>query len=293
MSDKQVELVVDARAELGEGPVWDYRQGYLYWVDIRGARLHVYDPSAEIDRTVDVGEEIGFLALRASGGLILGLRSGFAAFDLEEGTVAPLVDPERHLPGNRFNDGKCDPAGRLWAGTMSTEGRADAGSLYCLYPDMSLRTMVTAVSVSNGLAWTADRRSMYYIDTPTRTIAAYDYDAETGEISGRRVVVTVPEEQGSPDGMTIDRDGMLWVALWGGGRVCRWDPSTGRLLETIQVPAPRTTSCAFGGLRMDELYITSARTGLEPDALRQNPASGGLFRVRPGARGVAEPLFAG
>jgi sugar lactone lactonase YvrE len=153
--------------------------------------------------------------------------------------------------------------------------------------------MVTGVSISNGLAWSADHRILYYIDTPTQEVAAFDYDADTGEISGRRTAVRIPPEKGQPDGMTMDAEGMLWVALYGGGAVTRWNPRDGRLLATIEVPAPLVTSCAFAGLRMDELFITTARQHMDAQALSAHPQSGGLFRARPGARGTHEPLFAG
>jgi sugar lactone lactonase YvrE len=293
LSAPTVELVCDAKAALGEGPVWDYRRGLLYWVDIKAGSIHVYDPPAARDHVIDAGQEVGCVALRASGGVIFAGRNGFCELDIESGDIAPLLDPERHMPGNRFNDGKVDPRGRLWAGTMSTEGQRNRGSLYCLFPDFSLRTMVTGVSISNGLAWSADHRILYYIDTPTQEVAAFDYDADTGEISGRRAAVRIPPEKGQPDGMTMDAEGMLWVALYGGGAVTRWNPRDGRLLATIEVPAPLVTSCAFAGLRMDELFITTARQHMDAQALSAHPQSGGLFRTRPGARGTHEPLFAG
>jgi sugar lactone lactonase YvrE len=288
-----VDLVCDAKAELGEGPIWDYRRGVLCWVDIVGRVVHVYDPVAARDRTIDAGQEVGCIALRAGGGLVLAGRNGFAELDMESGQVAALLDPERHIPTNRFNDGKVDRQGRFWAGTMNTEGQAGKGSLYCLYPDFRLRTVVTGVSISNGIAWSADSRVMYFVDTPTQEVVAWDFDAEIGAVSNRRVVVRIPPEKGKPDGMTIDTEGMLWIALYGGGAVTRWNPANGQLLATIQVPAPRVTACAFAGLRMDELYITSSRRGLDAKDVAAFPRSGGLFKARPGARGTHEPLFAG
>jgi sugar lactone lactonase YvrE len=293
VSATTVELVCDAKAELGEGPIWDYRRGLLCWLDITGKVIHIYDPVADRDRTIDAGQEVGCVALRSNGGLIFAGRNGFAEVDLESGAIADVLDPERHLPDNRFNDGKCDARGRFWAGTMNTRGQPNRGSLYCLYPDLRLRTLVTGVGISNGIAWSSDQKTMYYIDTPTREVAAFDFDADTGDLSGRRVVIRVPDEKGKPDGMTIDTQGMLWVALYGGGAVTRWDPRDGRLLATIEVPAPRVTSCAFAGLRMDELYITTARQGLDPKDAAAWPHSGGLFRARPGVRGSHEPLFGG
>ncbi len=293
MSATTVELVCDAKAELGEGPIWDYRRGLLYWVDIRASAIHLYDPIAARDRVIDAGQEVGCVALRSNGGVIFAGRNGFAELDIESGAIAALLDPERHLPANRFNDGKVDPRGRFWAGTMNTEGQQKKGSLYCLFADFSLRTMVTGVSISNGLAWSADHKTLYYVDTPTQEVAAFDFDVDSGEVCGRRTAVRIPAEKGKPDGMTMDTEGMLWVALYGGGAVTRWNPRDGRLLATIEVPAPLVTCCAFAGLRMDEMYITTARQGLDPGALADHPQSGGLFRALPGARGSHEPQFAG
>ncbi len=168
-----------------------------------------------------------------------------------------------------------------------------AGSLYRLDTDLSVHRVLGDVTVSNGLAWSFDRRTLYYIDSPTRVVSAFDYDDEAGTITGRRVAVTVPEELGSPDGMTIDSEGKLWVAHWGAGAVCRWDPDGGHLLEKIDVPAAHTTSCAFGGEDLGDLYITTARSGRSREDLEAQPLAGGLFRVRPGARGVPAFEFTG
>jgi sugar lactone lactonase YvrE len=176
---------------------------------------------------------------------------------------------------------------------MELSLRPGAASLWRLDPDWSLHRMVDGVTISNGLAWTRDATTLYYIDTPTRTVVAYDYDRTAGAISGRRVVVQVPEAMGFPDGMTIDASDNLWIAQWDGGCVSCWDPRAGRPLERIEVPARRVTSCAFGGSGLDELYITTARHGLDPATLAREPLSGGLFRVQPGVSGMASVEFAG
>jgi sugar lactone lactonase YvrE len=289
----EAELVLDARATLGEGPIWDDRNQVLYWVDIDGGAVHAFDPATGDDRAVDVGEQVGTVVPRASGGVVAALRSGFAHIDFVRGTVTPLANPPERRPGLRFNDGKCDPAGRLWAGTIT--GRDDAGgaSLYRLDPDLSTKRMLTGITNSNGICWGLDAKTMYYIDTPTQQVAAFDYDEATGEIANRRVVVEVPEEQGHPDGMTIDAEGTLWIALWGGWCVSRWDPTTGEQLGAVRVPADHTSACAFGGAELDELYVTTARTGLDDGALESQPHAGGLFRARPGVKGVKAFVFAG
>lgn len=225
---------------------------------------------------------------------MLALQDGFASLELETGAVHIIVDPEAHLPANRFNDGKCDPAGRFWAGTMPLkEDARGTGSLYCLDRDLSVRKMLGNVSCSNGIAWSLDSKTMYYIDSPTRAVSAFDYDLATGNIANRREIIRTPPEEGFPDGMTIDAEGMLWVAYWGGSRVVRWDPRTGKRLAIIAVPVSCVTACWFGGPRLDELYITSARTGLDAATLAMQPYAGSLLRVRPGICGIEAFEFAG
>ncbi len=292
MPDK-IKLVFKADAALGEGPLWDFRRHVLYWVDITMHKVHIYDPSTGMDRAIDVGQPVGCLAPCQDGGLILGLQQGFGTLNIESGTLVLLLDPESHLPNNRFNDGKCDPRGRFWAGTLSLKNAKGAGSLYCLYTDMTVRTMLTGVTTSNGLAWSPDQKKLYYIDTPTSCVSAFKYDPDSGEISGKRKIISIPPDQGKPDGMTIDEEGMLWIAHWGGGCVSRWDPGEGRQISTIKVPAPNVTSCAFGGIRLDELYITTSRASLNEEDLRNYPNTGGLFKVKPGVRGIREPVFGG
>ncbi len=288
-----VELVVDARAELGEGPVWDGTLQRLYWVDIEGGQLHIHQNGGEADRVLSVGCKVGAAVLRAAGNMLLATEHGFEQFDLETCQRTPLADPESHLPGNRFNDGKCDPRGRFWAGTMSMLGQAQAGSLYVLEADHSVRHVLGSVTTSNGLDWSPDGTTMYYIDTPTMIVRAFDYDADTGQIAAQRTVVRIPDGVGRPDGMTVDADGMLWVAHWDGGRITRWNPADGDLLTTVMLPADRVTSCAFGGNDLDTLFITTARHGLSPRQREEQPHAGALFALRPGVHGLPAHPFAG
>jgi sugar lactone lactonase YvrE len=289
MSDT-VKLELDARSVLGEGAIWDNRKQVLYWVDIDPGLVHVYDPATRKDRTFRVGQPVGTVVPRASGGLMLAVRDGFMSLELETGKTALVAVPEGYNPENRFNDGKCDPAGRFWAGT---EASARDGALYRLDPDLSVHEMLNGVGCSNGLAWSMDKRTMYYIDTVTMKIDAFDYDLVTGEISNRRTIVSVAEEHGLPDGMTIDAEGRLWVAHWDGWCICRWDPIAGKLVQKIRLPVARPTSCAFGGPTLDTLYITSVTTELDAAALARQPGAGGLFRFSPGVRGVPAFSFAG
>lgn len=288
-----VELVLDAKAELGEGPLWDHRRRVLYWVDITAGRIHVYDPYTGKDRIIDTGEPVGCVTPRMNGDLLMAMKNGFASLDVESAVIRRLIDPEKHLPANRFNDGKCDPRGRFWAGTMSLKGQKGAGSLYCLYPDLTVRTMLSGVTTSNGLAWSADQKKLFYIDTGTGNVSVFAYDAESGDIGHRRKLISIPSNEGKPDGMTIDEAGMLWVAHWGGGRVSRWNPKDGKRIASLEIPAPNVTSCTFGGSHFDELYITTARGPLSDDQLEKYPQAGGLFRAKPGVRGLRQSVFAG
>ena len=293
MPSTTAELILDARAELGEGPHWDAARQRLWWVDILGSQLHAFDPISGRDESFATGAHVGTVVPRASGGVVLALARGIAAFNPGSG-IAPqmMAVPDDHPPGNRFNDGTCDPAGRLWVGTMAYDEAKGAGALYRLASDGTFARMISGVSISNGLTWDLARRRFHYIDSPTRTIVTYDYDHASGAISAPRVAVYCADSDGFPDGMAIDIEGMLWVAHWGGRQVVRWDPDTGRALQRIRVPVSQPTACAFGGENLDRLYITSARVGLSAEALAREPA-GGLFVTDPGISGLASVPFAG
>lgn len=289
----QVELLIDSHSLVGEGPIWDDERQVLYWVDIMGYLLHLYDPVKRENAAIDVGQPVGTVVPRASGGVMLALHHGFAAFDLDSRKLTPIADPEAHLPENRFNDGKCDPAGRFWAGTMAFAATEKAGSLYCLDTDLSLRKVMGDIGIANGIAWSLDQATMYYIDSLKYDIRAYDFDVKTGQIANERIACHIPREVGLPDGMTIDTEGMLWVGHFGGSRVCRWNPSTGKILETIRLPVSRVTACAFGGKELDILYITSGSMGMSEEERKKEPHAGGLFACRPGSRGVPCCRFKG
>ena len=287
------ELILDAKATLGEGPVWDADEHVLYWVDIEGKKVHVYDPASDTDRAIELQHRPGTVVKRRSGGLMIAIDNGFAALDPQTGAVEVWCEPESDKPENRFNDGKCDPAGRFWAGSMAHDAKTPSAALYCLDPDRTVRQVLDGVIVSNGIAWSEDAKTMYYIDTMTNKLEAFDYDIDTGEVANRRTVVEVPAGQGFLDGMTRDSQGRLWVAIWGASRVVCFDPQTGAQIDQVDVPASQSSACWFGGPDLDELYITSARTGLDDAALAKEPLAGGLFRARPGARGVPADQFAG
>lgn len=288
-----VELILDARALLGEGPSWDAPSGTLYWVDIEGRAVHLFDPERGTDRAIDVGQMVGCVVPRASGGVVITLETGFYALDPVTGRLDLIVDPEPDRPGNRFNDGKCDAAGRLWAGTTRIAHDRPEGTLYCLDTAGVCHPRRGEVLISNGLAWTPDQQTMYFIDSPTQRVVAFPFDLETGTLGEPRTVIEVPPSMGGPDGMTIDEEGMLWIALWDGWRVTRWDPRSGQLLAEIPMPVARPTSCVFGGPTLEDLYITTARTRMPEAELARQPLAGGLFHCRPGVRGTATQAYAG
>lgn len=279
---------------LGEGPVWDSAKHRLLWVDILRGHIHEYYPKYGEHKTIDVGEKIGAVALRRGGGLVAALQSGFYFVDEESGARTPIANPEAHISGNRFNDGKCDPAGRFWAGTMSLHDEPKKGSLYTLETGGTVRRKVEGVSISNGLAWSGDGSLMYYIDTPTKEVAVFDFDVSSGNISNRRVAIRIPYDFGDPDGMTIDTKGALWIAHWDGWQVTRWNPESGELLARIKLPAARITSCTFGGDGLKDLYITSAREGLSEEALEAQPLAGSVFVIKAcGSQGLPPHQYAG
>ncbi|MBE7434409.1 MAG: SMP-30/gluconolactonase/LRE family protein [Anaerolineales bacterium] len=277
-----VELVFDGKATLGEGPAWNDKTQTLYWVDIIQKKIY-----AGIVVLAELDDFIGCLAPCTNGHLILGKRASFVDFDpvtSRQTLLFALNEPAT----NRLNDGKCDPGGRFIAGTMDMNEKDPTGSVYS-FDGTGARTLLHDVTISNGMAWSLDYKKFYYIDTPTRQVKAFDYDLTSGEISNPRTAIRVPESLGWPDGMTSDTEGNLWIALWGGAAVSRWNPNTGQLLEQIQVPALHTSSCVFGGRDRNELYITSARKNMSEADLQKYPLSGGLFRVETKVEGM--PTF--
>jgi len=284
------ELVLDARAELGEAPHWDSETSELVWVDITPGVVHRLDPLRRVDRSFEVGQPVGAAVPRVGGGYVLALRDGIGVVDGSEGgSLRWLAALERESRRTRMNDGACDAEGRLWAGTMDVEEREPIGALYRLAPTGEVRTMLTGVTVSNGLGWSPDGRVFYYIDSPHSAVEAFDFDARCGTIGNRRELCAIEPPAGEPDGLTVDAEGCVWVALWGGWSIRRYTPQ-GRLVGLVDVPAARVTSCTFGGAELDTLYVTTARPDV-PDA--RQPHAGGVFGVRPGSRGLPAHRFAG
>jgi len=283
----QTELLFDTKALLGEGPIWDARTQTLYWLDILNKRIY-----ADGTLLAQLDDYIGCIAPRKNGGLILTNRFSFASLEVDPAKLTSLASTENEPSNNRFNDGKCDPRGRFLAGTMDMGESDPTGSLYS-FDGKSVTKLLGNITISNGMTWSSDHKTFYYIDTPTREVRAFDYDLETGAIANPRVAVYVPESLGWPDGMTSDMQGNLWIAMWGGAQVTKWDPITGRLLEQIPVPAKNVSSCIFGGKHLNELYITSARKGLDEATLTEYPATGGVFRLETNVEGMPTFEFTG
>jgi sugar lactone lactonase YvrE len=270
-------------AALGEGPCWDPVAGVLYWTDIPACQVHRL--AADRTHTVwDTGQPVGAIVPRAGGGLVLAAKDGFWTLDPVTGRQALLAHAEPDVPGNRMNDGACDKAGRFFAGTMAEDESPGAGALYRLGTDHEVTRVLGGVSVSNGIGWSLDESRMYYVDSPTHGIDVFDYDAASGTIGNRRVFTSVGGDGVMPDGLAVDADGCVWVALWGGGALARYGPD-GRLKQTLEVPAANVTCCAFGGSDLGTLYITTAAG--------PGRCGGALFACRPGAAGLPANPFRG
>ena len=285
------ELVLDARARLGEGPLWDERRRVVVWVDILAPAVHAFHPGDGSDTLIPVDQPVGAVALREQEGLLLALEDGFWLRD-DGGRMLRLAPVEADDRSIRMNDGRVDPAGRFYCGTMAYDERPGAASLYRLEPDGRTARVLTGATISNGIDWSPDGRTCWYIDTPTRGVDAFDYDRETGALRHRRRVITIPDGAGWPDGLTVDAEGCVWVAFWGGWCVRRYAPD-GAFDREIRLPVAQVTSCTFGGDGLDELYITTAWNGLSDADRAAQPLAGGLFRARPGARGLPARRFGG
>ncbi|MEU2536934.1 SMP-30/gluconolactonase/LRE family protein [Streptomyces iakyrus] len=277
------EVAVRAEAELGEGPTWDAAAGRLLWIDILGSRLHTYDPATGRRTVRRTEQHIGAVKPRAGGGLVLNLRDGIGLLDPDDGFRWLHHEP---VPGRRANDAAIAPDGALWAGTMRYDEAPGGGTLSRVTGEGTVEVVLDDVAVSNGTGWSPDGRLMYYIDSPTRRVDVFDH--ADGRISGRRTLAVIEEDAGFPDGLTVDAEGCVWVALWQGSAVRRYTPG-GELDRVIELPVRLVTACAFGGPDLTDLYITTARTGpAEPPAL-----AGSLFVVPGAGKGLAQPAFAG
>jgi sugar lactone lactonase YvrE len=277
-------LLHDSKCMLAEGPYWKADWNAFLWVDIEHGTLFSYSFSDKHLRTWHFPHRLT-VVLEEGNHFVLALDGKLARFDPATEKLDWLLEVESD-PNLRCNDGACDPAGRIWIGTMGLDFRAGAGSLYCVDRGWKLEKKLDNITISNGLAWSRDRKSLYYIDSPTRIVRAFDFNPDTGQIAYRKDAVVVPDSLGTPDGMCMDEDGMLWVAHYGGSGVYRWNPENGELLDKIPVDAPHVTSCAFGGPDGKQLLITTARENMTQDQLDQFPHSGGVFLAEVPIRGA-------
>lgn len=285
------ELAFRAEATTGEGAIWHPERQTLFWVDIEGQTLYEYQPEKKECSSWKFDRMVSTVVPETDTTVVVSLQNEIVRVNLSSGetsSIAPIPDEEGKI---RCNDGKCDPEGRLWVGTMGFGAPKGAGTLYCVLPDGTVTPKLDRVTISNGIVWSGNKRFMYYNDTPTGKVARYLYDASSGDILHDGTAVALPKGTGAPDGMTIDSDDNLWVAQWGGFGVYCYNPYTGELLTKVNVPAPNVASCAFGGKDLDTLYITTARAGLSDEELKEYPLSGSVFCCKPGATGVTAERF--
>jgi sugar lactone lactonase YvrE/DNA-binding IclR family transcriptional regulator len=286
-----VECVLPATAWLGEGPLWSPAERCLYWVDILAPAVHRFDPHTGHNQTRRLDRLIGAVALRAGGGLVALTQDGLERLDFATGRLDSIADPEADIPDNRFNDAKCDRAGRLWAGTTRLDSLPGRGALY-RFDQAGFARMASGLTVSNGLDWSPDDTRFYFADSAESRVYVYDFDPARGEIHNRRVLIETSPEDGRPDGLTVDAEGGIWCAMWGGWAIRRYTPD-GKLDTIVRLPVPRPSSCTFGGGDLATLYITSGRIRLSARHLADAPLSGSLFGHRPGVRGLPATAFAG
>ncbi|XP_058472802.1 regucalcin [Solea solea] len=299
MSSLQVECVVKAGALIGEGPVWEESEQTLLFVDIARQKIHRWNSVTNEMKSVETEDTVGVAVPRRSGGLVAGVGRSVVAVDWSTQTMTSLVQVDEDKPNNRLNDGKVDPHGRLLVGFMGKETRPaevtrHQGALFSVNSDFTVTKRLRQVDISNGMDWSLDHRTFFYIDSLSLSVDAFDYDVDTGNIGNRRTVYHMEEGEGLPDGMTVDAEGRLWVTCYNGGRVVNIDPVTGVRLQTVFLPVMKTTSCCFGGPDYSDLYVTSACLGLNQSESRQQPLAGHTFRVRGlGVKGRPSTSFSG
>jgi len=290
---ENLRVAVPSANLIGESPVWSTREQALYWIDVEGRLVQKFDgASGGIERWT-MPEVTSCIGLRKSGGLVAGTKAGFVFLDTKTGAVTPVVHPEADLPGNRFNDGKVDRAGRFWAGTKNINNAPEpTGSVYRLDSDLSAHRIDRGFSCVNGIAWDLDARIMYLCDTWLRRIYSYDFDRDAGIARNRRVFAELPPGQGYPDGLTVDESDFVWNAHYDGWRITRYAPD-GRIDRVLRMPVQHVTSLAFGGPDLRTLFVTSASMRLAPEARAQQPLAGHVLALEPGVAGIPEPSFLG
>ena len=287
----QASLLFQSENILGEGPLWHTARQSFFWVDIDGKSFHEYKwPEGNV-RSWQLDNRVSLIIEHADGNIILGIQGGLAYYNLRNSTLTVLLEIEKEITNNRTNDGACDAQGRIWIGTMDRQCSTGKGSLYCIDASLNIEKKLNGISVSNGIVWPADGSRMYYTDSPTQQVQSFLFDGETGSIDFEKIAIKVDKKYGSPDGMCMDEEGMLWIAQWGGFGVYRWDPIKGQMLDRIDVPVPQVSSCAFGGHNRKQLFITTARENMSADDVAKFPLSGNVFIAEPGVKGIPVHKF--
>ncbi|MBM3446014.1 MAG: SMP-30/gluconolactonase/LRE family protein [Bacteroidetes bacterium] len=286
MNNIHIQQIGTNLSTLSEGPVYDEINNSILWIDIVNALIIEHDVNNQTERKIETGSMIGSFAIMEDGNFIAALQEGIAIINRTTGDKKIIASPEVNIPSNRFNDGKCSPDGRFWAGSMSLNETDPSGSLYSIDKDFKAEKLEGGLTISNGLCWSLNKKYFYFIDTPTLQVVRYDYT--NGNISNKKTVITIDAaKDGYPDGMTIDADGNLWIAHWGGWQVACWNPTTGEKMTAIQLPVSQVTSICFGGEDFSDMFISSARRGLTSEQLESEPLAGATFRVsHSGFRGL-------
>ncbi len=284
--------LVESACVLGESPIWDAEKECLYWVDLLVGKLHRYHNGSQKHEILNFKEVVCAVALSNSGKLLITFKRELAI--LEDFQTGSLLEKTTLLPQNgvRFNDGKIDPMGRLWIGTMSETGAKKNGILMKVDHNFKASVEVRQLDISNGMCWNAEHNQFYHVDTGKNSVTVYDFYKVRGEITNPRIIIKIPRSWGKPDGMTIDNEGKLWIALWGGWAVSRWDPESGSCIGMIDLPVSQVSSCVFGGNNLSELFITSAKVGLGKRKTHEEPLAGAVFKITiPGVQGMPAHSF--
>lgn len=283
--NRKADVLYPSQCVLGESPLWHAARKCCFWVDIENGVLYEYNWTQQTTRNWKFNYRLTLVLQGKDDQLTLALDAKIASFDLETEKLKWLVDIETDSE-IRCNDGAPDTLGRLWVGTMHLEHKNEAGALYCIDPDLKVHKKLNNITISNGIAWSLDNKRLYYIDSPTQAVQSFIFEEKTGKIIFEKNVISIPNEMGSPDGMSIDEEGMLWIAHWGGFGLYRWNPRNGELISKIEVPVPQVSSCAFVGENLDYLLITTARENMKEEELKKYPESGDVFLAKTAVKGV-------
>lgn len=288
----EASLLVSAKNTLGEGPMWDEDRKSIWWADIEGKKIFEYQLRESILKEWQLQKRVSFInKIEASRNLLIALEDGIATFNVNDGSITYLQHLEKELTTNRTNDGACDCNGNIWLGTMDTNCKAGCGSLYYFDDKLQPSKKIRSTDISNGMAWSMDNKTFYHIDSTKYGVDTYLFDETKAHIEFIKSAIHIEQRMGMADGMCMDKDGMLWIAHWGGFAVYQWNPFTGKNLQKIYVPVPNVTSCCFGGDEMDILFITTASTSLTSEEIERYPESGSVFTARPGVQGVGKNRF--